>query len=95
MTASSIGYTMAWRPAVTRLPSPYTGARHPATLGQEKGLEAFARSPVTALVMDVVAVGTTGFLAWGLGAVKNPWSTFWWVVSAGAAMKALHDLSRV
>lgn len=78
-----------WAPAPPKpLPSPYL--RGPA-LGQREFLE----SPVVALMTDSVLAGTSAYLAWGLGAVRNKWSTFWWVVTGVATVKALHDMSRL
>jgi len=78
-------YSMAWAPAT---PPP---ARRPA-MGQAAS---FIESPLLALFTDSVAAGSAAFLAWGLGLRNNKWSTFWWVVAAGAVMKGLHDMSRI
>lgn len=79
------GFTpAAWAPA--RLPLPAS-----KSLGETGD---FLESPSLALVTDVVVAAATGFFAWGLGAHNNKWSTFWWVVSAMAGVKALHDMGR-
>ena len=78
------GYTMAWAPA--------TPPARRAAMGQAA---TFAESPLLALLTDAVVAGSSAYLAWGLGTQNNKWSTFWWVVAAGALMKGLHDMSRI
>jgi hypothetical protein len=93
MNALGNGRSGYWSPAAPRpLPSPYALSRpnRPA-LGQQEFLE----SPILAIGVDTVTAISSAYLAWGLGAVRNKWSTFWWVVSGVATVKALHDMSRV
>lgn len=78
-------YAMSWAPGAA------TMARTRRSLGQN----AFIESPVLALATDAVAVGSSAFLAWGLGAANNKWATFWWIVAVASAVKGLHDMSRL
>jgi len=54
-------------------------------------------SPLLALATDVTAASASAYLAFNLGRLDPPsgWSTFWWIVSAAAGIKALHDLARL
>lgn len=78
-------YTMSWAPGAATMP------RTRRSLGQSS----FFESPLLALVTDAVAAGASGYLAWGLGTVNNKWSTFWWIVTVGVAVKGLHDMARL
>lgn len=78
-------YAMSWAPGGATL------ARTRRSLGQN----AFLESPLVALATDAVAIGSSAFLAWGLGKVDSKWATFWWIVAVGTAVKGLHDLSRM
>jgi hypothetical protein len=82
--------TVAWSPAPTRLPSPYR-ALGKASLGQSGG---FFESPTVNFILDSWTALAAGFLAVKFGRVGNKWSTFWYVVSATAAFKALYSLSK-
>jgi hypothetical protein len=82
------GYRMVWAPALPPRPS-----RHRRGLGQ--GYREFIESPELSLFASGMTAITSGYLAYGLGTANNKWSTLAWVVSAAAAVKALHDLSRV
>lgn len=90
-------YSMTWRPAAAapRLPSPFMGSGKRSLGAAKTGLEAFAESPILALTSDVIAAGSSAYLAWALGVWKNEWSTFWWIVTAAITVKGLHDLARI
>lgn len=84
-----------WAPAAARpaqLPSPYSLSRAGRP---ELGQQEFLESPLLSLGVDAVTAISGAYLAWGLGSVRNKWSTFWWVVSGVATVKALHDMSRL
>ncbi len=84
-------YTMAWTPAPPKrlvLPMGYTGK----TLGQQK---VYAMPPVMGMLTAGLTSFAAGYLAWGYSKQGNNWSTFWYVVSAVSAVKALHDLSNI
>lgn len=84
-----------WAPmaAARPLPSPYKVGRPAA--GPALGQNDFLESPILSLGVDAVAALSGAYLAWGLSSVRNKWSTFWWVVSGVATVKALHDMSRI
>jgi hypothetical protein len=78
-------YSMSWAPGAT--PS-----RNRRGLGQGQG---FFEDPHVALVTDIVATGSTAYLAVLLGGAGNKWATLAWVVTAAVAVKGLHDLARL
>lgn len=83
-----------WAPAPAQpLPSPYALADREGS--PSLGQTALLQHPAVALLTDGVLLGTSAYMAWGLGAVRNKWSTFWWVVAGVAAVKGLHDMSRL
>lgn len=78
---------LSWKPAPMTIAPP-----HQASLGAPP--ETFIESPLLALATDFTAASASAFIAHGFGKVGNPWSTFFWVVSAMSTVKFLHDLSR-
>lgn len=44
--------------------------------------------------VDFTAAAASGFLAYSLYKVKNPWGLLWATVAVGSGMKFLHDLSK-
>jgi hypothetical protein len=64
-------------------------------MGEKGALTAFVDSPELAALTDIAAASASAYFAYGLGRVQNKWSTFWWVISAGATIKLLHDVSRI
>lgn len=88
--------TLAWRAA------PYAPSRKnpfgERALGQGPSVPGSASlmdSPLLALSTDIVAVAGSGYLAYGYSKLQSSWSTVWLVVATAAAVKALHDLSRL
>ena len=51
-------------------------------------------SPELAAASDFATSVASGFLAYNLGRVRNPASTFWVIVSVATGVKFLHDLSK-
>ena len=80
-------YSMSWAPGAASALS-----RNRRGLGQGMG---FFEDPIVALVTDVVAAGSTAYLAVLLGGAGNKWATLAWVVTAAVAVKGLHDLARL
>lgn len=83
-----LNYQPSWRP-MPRLPDAPTRGRSSGTLGQ--GL---LEGKSVSVIADFVTALSSAYLAWGLGTRQNKWSTLWWVVSAAATVKGLHDMSR-
>lgn len=74
-----------WRPAPF---NPIAG------MGQAQG-SAFLDDPMLATAFDLVATGTSGYVAWGMARANSPWMPFWLVLATAMGVKTLHDLSRV
>lgn len=81
-------YAMSWAPAPPkRLP-----ASSQAKLGQTPG---FGEGAVVSMLAAGLTSYAAGYLGWGYSKRNNRIGTFWYIVSAVAGMKALHDLSRI
>lgn len=86
---------ISWRAAPYAPPkTPFA----PQRLGQSQAsvANAFMDSPGLAFGVDIVAAAGSGYLAYGFSKLGNStWSTVWLVAATAAAVKALHDLSRL
>lgn len=80
-----MGRSLGWRPA------PFNPVM---AMGQAQG-SAFLDDPTLATVFDLVATGTSGYLAWGMAKAQSPWMPFWLALSVAMGVKTLHDLSRL
>lgn len=89
----------AWSPARYVPPAAQYQAVRPKTLGEVTvpASTTLLDSPLLALATDVTAASASAYLAFNLGRLDPPsgWATFWWIVSAAAGIKALHDLARL
>jgi hypothetical protein len=75
-------------------PAPYSATR-PAVLGEVPPSSTILDSPLLSFATSVTATGASAYVAYGLSQLKSSWATLWWIISAGAGMKALHDLANV
>lgn len=93
------GNGRGWSP-VRYVPPPVTFSDRRPVLG-EVAPAAVLESPLLSLGTDIVAVGASAYLAYGLSAEAaaqgrtTGWSTFWWIAAAAVGVKALHDLARL
>lgn len=89
------GFGNGWSPMrYVPPPAAYQALRTPA-LGEVSPSSTILDSPLLSLATDVTAAGASAYLAYGLGKLGSGWATFWWIASAAAGIKALHDLARV
>ncbi len=84
-----------WRPApIARMQTPFQTT--PKMGQQQSPTDAFFNDPTLAAVTDLIATGTSGYLAWGMNKADDaPWATFWLVVAVAMGVKTLHDFSRI
>lgn len=84
-----------WAPMRYVPPPALYQATRPKVLGEVSPSSTLLDSPLLSFTTDVVASGASAFLAYGLGKANSGWATFWWIASAAAGIKALHDLARL
>jgi hypothetical protein len=83
---------MAWRPAPLQMQrSPYKATRE---MGQVQNSVAFLDDPLLAVSFDVLATGTSAYLAYGMTKAQSAWAPLWLVLATAMGVKTLHDLSR-
>lgn len=88
------GFGNGWSPMRYVPPrAPYQALRTPV-LGEVSPSSTILDSPLLSFAIDVTAAGASAYVAYGLGKVGSGWATFWWIASAAAGIKALHDLAR-
>ena len=89
-------FSLARKPGKVQLASPYM-ARRPG-LGQAD----FMNSNLLSIATDFTAAALGGYVAYGLTNARNPdtgevgskWAPVFWVFSAMAAVKLLHDIPK-
>lgn len=85
-----------WRPAPYAPPLQQRSASH--AIGQAPTSApsiSLVDSPGLALAIDLAAVTTSAYLAYGYGKVHSPMSTVFLLLATAIGVKALHDLSRM
>lgn len=95
LNQSAMNRSLGWRPAPLAIPrTPYQATRR---MGQAapQGSVAFLDDPLLAASLDVVATGTSAYLAWGMAKAQSPWAPLWLVLATAMGVKALHDFSRI
>lgn len=81
-------FSLARKPGKVQLASPYM-ARRPG-LGQAD----FMNSNLLSVATDFTATALGGYVAYGLTEVGSKWAPVFWVFSAMAAVKLLHDIPK-
>lgn len=88
------GFGNGWSPLRYMPPAVSYQATRSQALGAAAPSSTILDSPLLSLATDLVAAGASAYLALGLGKLNSGWATFWWIASAAAGVKALHDLAR-
>lgn len=83
---------MSWKPVALPAPrSPYTITK----LAQSGTPSDFLSNPLMTTGVDVLAMATTGYLAWESSKKNGDLLPVWIMFSVAMGVKALHDFSKV
>lgn len=92
----SVNRGLSWRPAPLSIQkTPFKAIRPLGQTPAAQGSVVFLDDPLLAATLDVMATGTSAYLAYGLAKAHNPWAPLWLVLATAMGVKALHDFSRI